>query len=902
MLLEVAARVGPYEILSALGSGSMGEVYRARDTMLNRDVALKILPEAFASDPDRLARFTREAQTLAALNHPNIAAIYGIEESNDVRALVMELVAGDDLSQRIARGAIPIDEALPIARQIAEALEAAHEQGIIHRDLKPANIKVRSDGTVKVLDFGLAKAMEPTGAMSPNVSQSPTITTPAMTQVGMILGTAAYMAPEQARGKQADTRADVWAFGCVLYEILTGRRAFAGDDVPQTLAFVITKEPDWKALPTNTPPAIRRLLLRTLVKDPKERLHAIADARLELRDALAEPATPAVAPAVAVRTSSRVLATLPWALVALVGGLTAALLLRRATTDPVGHPARFVITTSPDAPFRSGTQPAVTISPDGSRVMYRSSRDADPIVTGLLYVRALDQFEAVPLRGSEGALGAVFSRDGTWIVYHDVRDGALKRVLALGGSPETICSLDGATLRGASWAPGDAIVFATDQSKGLLRVPAAGGNPERLTTVDPAKGERDHFWPDVMPDGRAVLFTSWDGSLDRSRIAVVSLPSGEVHRLLDGTSPRFSPTGHLLFAAADRTLRAVGFDVRRLQVIGNPVTVAEHVGIERTSGADFAVADDGSLVYTTETTVATTPRRLVWVDRAGHEDPINVPVRGYTHARLSPDGTRVALDVREGQSIWIFDLSRQTLQQLAAMSRAPVWSPDSKRVAFTAERDGVQSVYWQAFDGSGMMERLSSGTQVQIPLSFSPDGAQLIFATSPSPPYDLGVITLGAPRTATMLLHSKASEMNGVISTDGHWLAYESDESGRSEIYVRPFPNVETKRIQVSADGGTRPLWSPTGRELFYYMAPDTIMAVSVRLGANITLGNSQQVVKRPFGFAVSTGRNYDVSADGQRFLLLKDAPTPNGQKAAAPEIHLVQHWDQELKRLVPTK
>jgi len=332
--------------------------------------------------------------------------------------------------------------------------------------------------------------------------------------------------------------------------------------------------------------------------------------------------------------------------------------------------------------------------------------------------------------------------------------------------------------------------------------------------------------------------------------------------------------------------------------------VVEHVGIERTSGADFAVADDGSLVYSTETSVAATPRTLVWVDRAGHEDPINVPVRNYTYARLSPDGTRVALDVWAGQQrgIWIFDLSRQILQQLAGMNRSPVWSPDSKRVAAMVERNGVQSVYWQAFDGSGTMERLSGGTQVQIPLSFSPDGAQLIFATSPSPPYDLGVITLGAPRTATMLLHSKASEMNGVLSTDGHWLAYESDESGRSEIYVRPFPNVETKRIQVSAGGGTRPLWSPTGLELFYYMAPDTIMAVSVRLGANITLGNSQQVVKRPFAYATSTGRNYDVSADGQRFLLLKDAPTSNGQKTAAPEIRLMQHWDEELTRLVPTR
>ena len=584
----------------------------------------------------------------------------------------------------------------------------------------------------------------------------------------------------------------------------------------------------------------------------RRRLQAIGEARVQIEDLLtgAPDGTDAIVMAAA---SPRWRRPLPWVSGALVvGGLAAALILGRAPPAPAGRPARFVITTPPDAPFRSGTQPAVTISPDGSRVVYRGARDVDPIVTGRLYVRALDRFEAVPLPGSDGVLSAAFSRDSKWIVYHDVHDGVLKRVSVLGGSPVTICSLDGATLRGASWGPDDTIVFATERSKGLMRVPAAGGKPERLTMVDPSQDEQDHFWPDVLPDGRAVLFTSWGGSLERARIAVVSLPSGDVHRLLDGTSPRFSPTGHILFAAADRTLRAVGFDVRRLQVTGNPVTVVERVGIERTSGADFALADDGTLVYATETSMFMTPRTLVWVDRAGHEDPINVPFRGYTSARLSPDGTRVALDVREGQQngIWIWDIARHTLQQLNdPQSRGPVWAPDGKRIAFTEEHEGVQSIYWQASDGSGTMERLSSGAQVQIPMSFSRNGTDLIFGTPTTPPYDLGVITLGASRTATMLLHSKASEMNGVISTDGHWLAYESDESSRSEIYVRPFPNVETKRIQVSTGGGTRPLWSPTGRELFYYVAPDTIMAVSVRLGADITLGNPQQVVKGPYAF-----------------------------------------------------
>jgi serine/threonine-protein kinase len=906
LALPPGTRLGVYEVTVQIGVGGMGEVYRARDTQLNRDVALKVLPELFASDPERLARFTREAHTLASLNHPNIAAIYGIEASRDVRALVMELVEGEDLSQRTARGAIPLDEALPIAKQITDALEAAHEQGIIHRDLKPANIKVRADGTVKVLDFGLAKLVEAPGAGSSaaGLSQSPTITSPAMmTGIGMLLGTAAYMSPEQARGKVADRRADIWAFGCVVFEMLSGQRTFKGELISDVLASVLKTDPDWQALPVDTPAALRRLLRRCLEKDPKRRLQAIGEARVQIEDLVSGSSDDTDRSAMA--AASPRWRALPWALAALaVGGLAVALIRGGAPPAPAGHLSRFVIRTASDAPLQSYAQPDVTISPDGLRVVYRSARDTDPGLTGLLYIRALDQFDAVPLRGTDGAVGPVFSRDGAWIVYQDGRDNTLKRISALGGSPVTICSLDGGALRGASWGPDDTIVFATDQSKGLLRVPAAGGKPERVTTVHPATGEIGHFWPQVLPDGRAVLFTSWGGSLERARVAVVSPPGGEVHSLLDGTSARFSPTGHLIFAAADSTLRAVGFDARRWQVIGNPVTVVERVGIERTGGADFALADDGSLVYATEASVFTTLRTLVWVDRAGHEEPLDVPLKHYTYARLSPDGTRVALDARdEPPDIWIWDLAHHILQRLTndpGPNRGPIWTPDGRRVAFTAERDGVESVYWQPFDGSGSMERLSSGTQAQNPMSFSPDGTQLIVATPISPPFDLGVITLGANRTTTMLLHSTASEANGVLSTDGHWLALESDESGRSEIYVRPFPNVEKRRIQVSTGGGSRPLWSRTGRELFYYVAPDTIMAVSVRLGEDIALGSPQPVVKGRYAEAFNAGRHYDVSLDGQRFLLLKDAS--DGQKTAAREIHLVLHWFEALKAKAPTK
>ncbi len=904
MALSPGTRFGPYEIQGALGAGGMGEVYRARDTTLERDVAVKILPPAFAADADRVARFQREARTLASLNHPNIAIVHGLERASGVHALVMELVDGEDLAVRIARGAIPLDDALPIARQIAEALEAAHEHGIVHRDLKPANIKVRRDGAVKVLDFGLAKTTEAPGS-SPGVSQSPTITTPAMTAAGIILGTAAYMSPEQARGKAVDKRTDIWAFGAVVFEMLTGRRAFPGDDITITLASVIMKEPDWDALPRATPAGLRRLLGRCLKKDARARLRDVGDARVQIEELLAGAPEDVATVTAGVRSFHQ--RALPWVLGPLVVvGLSAALFLQRASLAPPGRPSRFLIATPPDAPLRSSNSPGLTISPDGSRVVYRSAEDEEGSATGRLYMRAVDRLEALPIRGADAAMGPVFSRDGEWILYHDNRARALKRIPASGGPPVTICPLDG-QLRGASWGPGDMIVFATDRSQGLLRVTAAGGAPERLTSVDGAKGEQGHWWPNVLPDGRAVLFTVWNWSLEGSRVAVMSLPSGQITQLLDGTSARLSPTGHLVFAAADRTLRAVGFDGGRWQVMGNPVVMIERVGLGAVGQAGFMFADDGSLVYTTETDAPVPPRTLVWADRNGHETAIAVPVRAYTDARLSSDGMRVALGAWDEQNdIWIWDLLRHTLQRVTndpGFNRVPVWTPDGTRIASTADQDGVWSVYWQASDGSGTKERLTSGTRGQFPHSISPDGTQLIFATPLSQPFDLGVLQLGPDRTATMLLHSTTtSELNGEISPDGRWLAYQSDETGRFEIYVRPFPNVEAARRQVSTGGGTRPVWSRTGRELFYYIAPDTIMAVPVRLGADVTLGIPQPVVKGSYAGAIYPTRHYDASVDGRRFLLLKDAPKPAGQRAEAPEIHLVLNWFEELKAKVPLR
>ena len=503
--------------------------------------------------------------------------------------------------------------------------------------------------------------------------------------------------------------------------------------------------------------------------------------------------------------------------------------------------------------------------------------------------------------------GFFFSPDGNWIGFSSGVDNTLKRISISGGPAQTICALDG-ILRGGSWGPDDTIVFATAASKGLRRVPAAGGEPQVLTKVDPAKRETDHHWPEVLPDGKGVVFTAWSGTAERSRIVALSLPTGEVSEVVRGGSqPHFSPTGHLVYAQGG-TLRAVRFNAGSLEAVGDPTPIMEGVASVPSGAANYAVAADGSLVYVKGSAGAAVGQRtLVWVDRQGRQEAINVPARAYTYARLSPDGTRVALDARDQQNdIWIWDLARETLQRLTndpGLNRSPVWTPDGTRVAFTAERDGyVESIYWQKADGSGVPERLSVGSTIQMPASFSPDGKRLLINTPLAPPWNVGMLSLEGERREETLLKTKFSENNGDVSPHGRWLAYESDESGQGQVYLAPFPDVNTSKRQVSTGGGTRPLWSKDGRELFYYVAPDTVMAVPVSPGPNLALGKPAVVVKGSYARAVSPGRHYDVSPDGKRFLLLKDVETAPGAKPVPPEIHFVQHWAEELNRLVPAK
>ena len=639
MPLEIGTRLAHYDVTALIGEGGMGQVYQATDTKLNRQVALKILPEAFATDPDRLARFQREAQVLASLNHPNIAQIHGIEEEEGTRALVLELVEGPTLADRIAKGPIPIDEALPIAKQIAEALEAAHEAGVIHRDLKPANIKVREDGTVKVLDFGLAKALDPSPTTDP--SQSPTLTA-AATQMGVIMGTAAYMSPEQASGETTDKRSDIWSFGVVLFEMLTGQRLFSGKTVSHVLGAVLQVEPTWEALPAATPQSLRKLLRRCLEKDRRHRLRDIGDALEEVDDSSFASDTEEAAPPPE-RQGQLTRQAVALAGVALVvGSVVTGMAVWNMRPAAPARLERFVLTSPAGSQLQSGRTRNLAISPDGSRIAYRTGPSGP--LGGALYVRSIGQLEFVHIASAEDVLAPFFSPDGEWIGFQDFGDGTIKRVSVLGGPSVTITSLDGA-FRGASWGRDDTIVFAT-ASGGLLRVPAVGGEPERLTTVSEADGEAAHWHPEILPNGEAVLFTAWTGSAETSQIGVLSLDTGDVTMLVaGGMAPTYAPTGHIVYGALG-TLRAVPFDPDELEILGNPVPVAENVATNPNFGAvQFSLADDGSLVYVDAPITTGQMRTFVWVDREGREEPVEgMSVGDYRNPHISPDGQRLVYD------------------------------------------------------------------------------------------------------------------------------------------------------------------------------------------------------------------------------------------------------------------
>jgi serine/threonine-protein kinase len=872
----------------------MGEVYRARDTLLSRHVALKVLPEAFSRDIERMARFEREAKLLASLNHPNIAAIYGLEVSGQTRALVMELVEGPTLADRIRMGAIPLEEALPIARQIADAVEYAHDKNVIHRDLKPANIKVKQDGIVKVLDFGLAKAMSEDlneGA----IANSPTLSM-AATRQGIILGTAAYMSPEQARGKQLDRRTDIWSFGVVLYEMLTGRQAFEAEDVSLTLAAVMKSDPDWNLLPKDASSALLGALRRCLQKDPKQRLRDMGDVRLAMEGAFETAAAPKADSAVVPRSPGWQRAAIVGVASLILGSVAAGFSVWTFTRPKPQPPVRLSIVHE-GGTIGSPNDPDVAISPDGRRVVYEVSPIGGNY--GRLYVRSLDQLEPTLL--TDLARSPFFSPDGQWLAFANDKN-TLSKVAVSGGPVVSICKLDGVP-RGATWGPGDTIIFATsDTSSGLFRVPAAGGEPQVLTKPDVQKGELDHLYPELLPGGHSVLFTiTKRESVANSEIAVLDLDKGTYRVLIQGGSnPHYSSSGHIIYGVAG-TLRAVAFDLPSLQVHGTPSPVVEGVTTKTSGAASFSVSPGGTLAYLAGGPVSGL-RNLVWVDRQGREEAIKAPPRAYAYARVSPDGTRVALDIRDQENdIWIWDLRRENLARLTfdpGMNRGAEWTPDGKRLAFSAQREGSENIYWQPADGSSMPEALTKNPKASlVPEAISPDGTQLLFTQS-APPRDIGRVQLdGEHKSDVVLKIDAANAHNPAISPDGRWLAYQSDESVREEIYVRPFPDVNGGRWQITTNGGTRPLWNPNGRELFYYTAPGTLMSVSIEPGATFRADTPRMVFQGRYP-APQDGRQYSISPDGRRFLMIKDAAAD--ADAPPAQIVIVQNWFEELKQKVP--
>ena len=796
MSLEPGTTLGPYEVLSAIGAGGMGEVYKARDTKLDRDVALKILPDAFVNDPERLARFQREAKVLASLNHPNIAAIYGLEESGDSPALVLEYVPGPTLQDRIAKGPIPLDEALPIARQIAEALEAAHEQGIIHRDLKPANVKVKDDGTVKVLDFGLAKALQPE-LSDLDAANSPTMTmTAAATKMGVIMGTAAYMSPEQAAGKPVDRRSDLWAFGVVLWEMLTGRQLFTGETVSHILAAVLRADLDWGPLPKETPQSVRRLLRRCLERSRKLRLPDAAVARLEIdesedrSDELSAGTTPVGQSAI----WQRPLAVA--AIAAAIAGVVAGLTVWNLTRPAPPRLARFPLQTLVDAP---PTAVDLALSPDGRRIAYVAIVDGEQ----QLWVRELGEVDPYRLRGTGQAIFPFFSPDGNWVGYWG--EGQLWKVPVDGGRPIALARSRG--FGDATWGPDDTIIFSEFSGGGLLRVPAAGGETEPVTAVDEEATEiTSHRHAEFLPGGEAVVFTIARGmATGVFDIAVLHLETGERTVLVrNGADASYSPTGHLVYGA-DGALMAVPFDLESLTVSGEPVLVLDGVATSNRGVSNFALGSDGSLVYLAGSAFAfgAANRILIWVDREGREEPLAMEPGAYFYPRISPDGTKVALDVRgDERDIFIWNFDRGTMSRLTfspGVDRYPVWTPDGQRVVFGSTREGSQNLFWQAADGTGSPERLNESLDATSPMAVSADGTRVIFRrTTPEFSAGLHVLFLDGDRRVEPLLDSEFEELNADLSPDGRWIAYQSNESGQDEIYVRPFPNVEDGRWQVS--------------------------------------------------------------------------------------------------------
>jgi Tol biopolymer transport system component len=897
----IGKTLGHYQITSQLGKGGMGEVFQAKDQKLGRDVAIKVLPEEFARDADRVARFHREAKLLASLNHPNIAAIHGLEEAEGTNFLVLELIEGETLAERLKRGPIPVEESLKLALQIAEALDAAHEKGIIHRDLKPSNIKVTPDGKVTVLDFGLAKAYAG-DREEVNLSNSPTLSD-AATQQGVILGTAAYMSPEQARGKAADKRADIWAFGCVLFEMLTGRAAFSGRDVTDILAAVIRAEPEWGSLPASLHWRLREVLERCLKKDAKDRYHDISDVKVDIQRILTDPSGVLVQPVMAVEPWRKLRTILPWAAATLILGLIiAGVVVWKLRPPEPRQVMRFEYELPEGQQLSGGSFANLAVSPDGKQFVYGT--------TNGLYLRSVDELTAKLIAGTEREIRQpFFSPNGKWIGYVSFNEMKLKKIAVTGSAPVVLCDVTTTGMRGPSWSADDAIVYGTTQGA-VMRISANGGTPEPLVKAKLAYLGS----PQILPDGKSILYTA---GATQGNILVQSLKSGEPKELFAGTGARYLSTGHLVYRLPNNNnLFAIAFDLDRLEVVGGAVPVVEGV-------SQAAVCDAGTLVYIPGTASATVlpQRTLVWVDRNGNEEPIAALPNNYAQPKISPDGTRLALSAGSPRNIWVWDIVRKTLTRLTfekAAAQQPIWTPDGKRIAYYSAYEAPNvGVYWRAADGTGESEKLVSATDGQLqlaPYSWSSDGKTLamteVFSSSRM---DIGILSMEGVRTRKPLLQTEYIVSIPMISPDGRWMAYTSNEAtGQTQtgdIYVRPFPDVNKGKWQASTGGGNCPLWSPDMRELFYLSDDNSVMAVPVETKPTLSFGTPKMLFKSKCLGKIweenITGIPWDIAPDGKRFLMMKpSAPTAATPAAPAPrpKITIVLNWTEELKQRVPAK
>jgi Tol biopolymer transport system component len=897
MAILPGTRLGPYEILSNIGAGGMGEVYRARDTRLDRIVAIKVLPTHLADRSESRERFEREARTIASLNHPHICVLHDIGQQDGIDYLVMEYLEGETLAQRLAKGSLALEQVLPYAIEISDALDKAHRKGVTHRDLKPGNIMLTESGS-KLLDFGLAKLKQEVAPANVQLSQIATADEP-LTAKGTIVGTLQYMAPEQLEGKEVDARTDIFSFGAVVYEMATGKRAFEGKSQASLIAAILEREPPpMSSLQPMTPPALDRVVKKCLRKERDERWQSARDVTDELKW-IAEGGSQVTLAPIAAMNGLHALGRRGLILgvgVMLFGAAVASLVtwvFKPSPTPALQPVTRTVINLPPDqqlAGLENG--PAVALSPDGTHLAYVARQGS----TQQIYLRSMDSLEIKPVPGTEGGVSPFFSPDGQWLGFF--AGAKLKKISVSGGGALNLG--DAAYSGGASWSPQGMIAFVPGVNSTVQEFSEGGSTPQPLTRFE--KGENSHRWPEFLPGGKAILFAAAPTALSftNAQVAVQAVGTNQRRNLIQGGMyPLYAFSGHLLYAQGG-SLMAVPFDPQRLTVMGAAVPVVEGVLQSPVNGdAQYSLSATGALVYVSGG-VQSVQNKLVWVNRNGAQQPLAAPAHAYLHPRFSPDRRRIAVGILEQEAqTWVYDLSRDTLTRLTFggnYNPVSAWTPDGKRIAFESNGEGHLNIFWQLADGSGGLERLTTSEDIQAPMSWSPDGQLLAFnEINPSTGQDIWVLRM-SDHTAQPFLRTPFNEASPRFSPDGHWLAYISDESGRYEVFVQAYPGPGGK-YQISTEGGTEPVWNPNGRELFYRRG-DKMMVVEIATQPGFAAGKPRMLFEGRYKLAPVPFDNYDVSADGQRFLMLK--PIEQTSSSALTQINVVLNWFEELNRRVP--